>query len=146
MSKMTRKPEATFRDAVDRHLPATVHRQGGATTFSNGTPDRYYEGRGGVLWAEYKYAPKLPKVLDLVHGTSTPKLSALQARWLRRAAGNGVAVCVVLGWPEGGVILPGTEWSYLLPADRLREKMLTKREIAVEIARLVGELPTDETA
>lgn len=143
---MTRKPEATFRDAVDRHLPATVHRQGGATTFSNGTPDRYYEGRGGVLWAEYKYAPKLPKVLDLVHGASTPKLSALQARWLRRATGNGVAVCVVLGWPEGGVILPGTEWSYLLPADRLREKMLTRREIAVEIARLVGELPTDETA
>lgn len=143
---MTRKPEATFRDAVDRHLPATVHRQGGATTFSNGTPDRYYEGRGGALWAEYKYAPKLPKVLDLVHGASTPKLSALQARWLRRAAGNGVAVCVVLGWPEGGVILPGTEWSYLLPADRLRQKMLTRREIAVEIARLVGELPTDETA
>ena len=143
---MARKPEATFRDAVDRHLPTTVHRQGGATTFSNGTPDRYYEGRGGVLWAEYKYAPKLPKVLDLVHGASTPKLSALQARWLRRAAGNGVAVCVVLGWPEGGAILYDNTWERPLPAEWLRQKMLTKREIAVEIARIVGELPTDETA
>lgn len=142
---MARKPEATFRDAVDRHLPTTVHRQGGATTFSNGTPDRYYEGRGGALWAEYKYAPKLPKQLDLVRGTSSPKLSAMQAAWLRRADWNGVAVCVVLGWPEGGVILPGTEWNYLLPADWLREKKLTKREIAAEIARIVGEPVTDET-
>ena len=142
---MARKPEATFRDAVDRHLPATVHRQGGATTFSNGTPDRYYEGRGGVLWAEYKYAPKLPKVLDLVHGASTPKLSALQARWLRRAAGNGVAVCVVLGWPEGGIVLSGLDWDQVLLAEWLQDHRLTRREIAAKIARQLKEPIPSET-
>jgi len=57
-----------------------------------------------------------------------------------------VAVCVILGWPEGGAILYDNTWERPLPAEWLRQKMLTKREIAVEIARLVGELPTDETA
>ena len=141
---MARKREAVFRDAVDRCLPATVHRQSVGAMYSNGVPDRYYEGRGGALWAEYKYAPKLPKALDLVHGTSTPKLSALQARWLRRAAGNGVAVCVILGWPDGGIVLCESNWDQVLLAEWLQDNRLTRREIAAEIARIVGEYPMGE--
>ena len=105
--------------------------------YSNGIPDRYYEGPRGALWAEYKFAPRLPESLDLVHGKSGPKLSAMQARWLRRAVSNGVRACVVLGWPDGGVVLYGSSWEYPLPKEWLHNKRLARRQIAAEIARAV---------
>lgn len=134
---MPRKPEAVFRTAVERYLPDGVYRQSVGGLYSNGTPDRYYEGPGGVLWAEYKYAPQLPGVVDLVNGRSGPKLSALQALWLKRAEENGVRAFVLLGWGrECGVLLARFQWVYPIPKEDLFGLAMTRRELASTIAKL----------
>lgn len=134
---MPRKPEAIFRTAVERYLPDGVYRQSVGGLYSNGTPDRYYEGPGGVLWAEYKYAPQLPGVVDLVNGRSGPKLSALQALWLKRANANRVPAVVILGWGrEHGVLMLQFEWGGPLSKELLLRRASTRRELASTIAKL----------
>lgn len=127
---MTRNPEATFRAAVERHLPEAVYRQSMGSMYANGTPDRYYEGPAGVLWAEYKYVAKLPGVLDM-----SKKLSALQTYWLDRAERNGVSVCVILGWGStyGAVFVSGA-WHKTYENNTLLFSALTRPQLAGFIA------------
>jgi hypothetical protein len=134
---MPRNPEAVFRTAVERYLPEGVYRQSLGGPYANGTPDRYYEGPAGVLWAEYKYARQLPGVVDLVNGRSGPKLSALQALWLKRANANKVLACVILGWgPKEGVLLLQFEWNSPMTQDLLQRRATTRKDLASTIAEL----------
>lgn len=95
---MSRGPEGRFKTKVDKLLPKSVYHQAMNVMFSNGTPDRYYEGRSKSLWVEYKWIPKPQNIkpIDLC--------SPLQARWIQRARANGVAVWVVVGSPAGAAI------------------------------------------
>lgn len=95
---MGQKPEARFIQSIERYLSPSVYRQSMYTPYSNGTPDRYYEGPSDYLWVEYKFTPALKprpfKPIDLV--------TKLQAKWLLRALKNRVTVAIILGNPEGG--------------------------------------------
>lgn len=127
---MARNPEATFRAAVERHLPEAVYRQSMGSMYANGTPDRYYEGPAGVLWAEYKYVAKLPGVLDM-----SKKLSALQAYWLDRAERNGVSVCVIIGWgPKHGALLTHGRWHETYTKEELEFDPMSRKELALDIS------------
>jgi len=99
------KPENVYRRSVHKYLPSSVYHEKIKAELSAGTPDDYYEGSKGILWAEWKYLKKLPVRYF------TPALSKLQARWLRRAYENGVQVRVIVGTPQGAILLetPG-EW------------------------------------
>ena len=107
---MAVKPEGRFIDKVHRHLPKSVYRQGMGLTATNGTPDMYYEGDRSILWVEYKWINKMPESIDLRHRKTSPKLSKLQQRWLRRATANHVRTAVILGSPEGAVIMLDDYW------------------------------------
>ena len=57
----------------------------GSRSFA-GTPDRYFDGPGGDLWAEFKYLPSIPRS-GIVGGTDEKKQGhyrAKQTAWLER--------------------------------------------------------------
>lgn len=137
---MSRKPEAVFRMAVERHLPDEVYRQSMGSMYANGTPDRYYEGPAGVLWAEYKYLPKLGPILDL-----RKLLTALQSRWLERAYSNGVPVCVIVGWgAKQGVLFGSGGWDQYYAREKLERWAQSRADLALAIAKYTVGSP-DET-
>ncbi|NIT13216.1 MAG: hypothetical protein GTN99_02930 [Candidatus Dadabacteria bacterium] len=102
---MGQKPEARFIQSIERYLSPLVYRQSMYTPYSNGTPDRYYEGPYNQLWVEYKFTtalkPRPFKPIDLV--------TKLQAKWLLRAYKNGIPVAIILGNPKGGAMYMNKE-------------------------------------
>lgn len=75
-------------------------------TYQGGVADAYYSG-GSDLWVEYKFLKNLPKRASTVIDIG---LSALQRKWLSDRHREGRKVCVVVGSPDGSLILPGTNW------------------------------------
>lgn len=123
------KPERRFVTAVERKLPESLYRQSMFTPYSNGTPDKYYEGPGGCLWIEYKWLPKTPPQCVALDDLLTP----LQQRWLRRAHGHGVPVRVVIGCPTGAAVVEAY-LDYAAPS----AFHWTKEELAEWITRCVA--------
>lgn len=101
---MAAKPETSFIRRVNKKLPPEVHREKMANPFRGGTPDVYYEGTSGVLWAEYKFWTSVPRVIDV-----TEIVSPLQALWLNRAYDNGVNIAVIVGYQKGGRVFTWDE-------------------------------------
>lgn len=74
--------------------------------YQGGVPDAYYSSERD-LWIEYKYLKALPK------RPTTPikiDLSQLQCDWLENRAKEGRNVAVIVGSPDGSLILPGVSW------------------------------------
>lgn len=73
--------------------------------FQGGVADAYYSGDKDH-WVEYKYI-SLPKrdqtLLDI-------GLSPLQQQWLRDRHNEGRTVAVIVGSPDGNIILPALDW------------------------------------
>jgi len=104
---MARKPESTFCTGVHKHLPKALYVLKNNNPFVGGIPDVWYSGNAADLWVEYKWVPRVPK-----HGRVEPAklLSALQTDWLRRRYTEGRDVAVIIGCPEGGVLLCDLDW------------------------------------
>ena len=123
---MATKPESTFIAGVHKHLPAAVYRMKTNNPYVAGIPDCYYSGIGGDLWIEYKYIAKLPARVPV-----KIKLSALQRRWLEGRHGEGRNVAVIVGSPEGAVILRVEDLGPDMSASHFRMLMTpTKQEVA----------------
>lgn len=75
-------------------------------TYQGGVADAYYSGKSD-LWIEYKYVKALPKRDNTLVDIG---LSGLQKEWLAGRHAEGRNVCVVVGSPEGALILPGLSW------------------------------------
>ena len=131
--------EASYIRAVNKHLPLEIHSEGMANPYRGGTPDRYYEGPCDHLWVEYKFFEKLPPVIDLLRSTekTKPMLSSLQQEWLERAYRNKQPVAVIVGSPEGGLLLPCLAWKTPVSRESFRELMRPKKAIAHWIERCV---------
>lgn len=134
------KPEARFVSLVHGKLPSIVHRQSMAFTYTNGTPDQYYdrkEGRARDLWVEYKWLSSPPV------RTFVPNVSELQGAWLRRRWSAGQNAWVIVGFPatrqstlsRAGYILIGpSAWEEVNPKLYVP---LTPAAIAAEIEAYV---------
>jgi len=72
--------------------------------FTAGIADMWYSGTCNDLWVEYKWLPKKPKVFF------TPALSKLQLKWLKERYTEGRNVAVIVGCPDGAVILRDLIW------------------------------------
>jgi len=94
------KPESRFIATVHKKLPSTIYREKTNNPFRSGMPDVYYEGSRGIAWVEYKYLAQARKHF-------TPALTKLQALWLQRACTHNCTVAVIVGSPEGAMVLPG---------------------------------------
>ena len=101
--------------------------------FRGGTADSWYSGKGGDLWVEYKFLPRVPQ-----RGFITPKrldLSHLQSQWLRGRYEEGRNVAVIVGTPVGGVIMRNLEWEEEIPVDLFTSRTVTIPDIALWITQ-----------
>ena len=136
---MAQKPEDTFRAGVHRYKPKRVYQEKQHNVYRGGIPDDYYEGDGrpGTLRVEYKYAPRIPKVLDLLAKNAKPALSKLQRDWLNRAYRNGQQVAVIIGTRAGGIILTDQRWEQPITKDYFEKHMKSRQQIMKWIERQV---------
>lgn len=121
---MAAKPETTFINSVNRHIPREVHREKMANPYRGGTADVWYSARKQDLWSEYKFVPTIPKT-----GVAA-NLSQLQLQWLTNRHTEGRNVTVIIGCPGGGVILRDRAWEHRLPKTEFEEQLLTRQEVA----------------
>lgn len=135
---MTAKPENTFRASVHRHLPVELHHEKMNNPYSSGTADDWYSGTKSDLWVEFKFLPRIPQrgnVWLCNPNVKQPMLSVLQQRWLRGRYEEGRNVHVVVGCPDGGVIMSDLEWERPLAASGFVTRIVTRKELALWIAR-----------
>jgi hypothetical protein len=106
----SRKPETTFSNSINKRLPLGLHYEKMNNPYRGGTADFWYSGDKSDMWVEYKWIPKIPKkVYSLLDGKSPP-LSKLQQDWLSKRHDEGRHVAVILGLPEGVILLDGVSW------------------------------------
>lgn len=101
---MATKPENVFVNNIKKHLPAGVYSMKNNNPFTAGVADVWYSGVAGDIWIEYKWLPKQPKT------TFRPALSQLQIKWLRERHIEGRNIAVVVGCPDGAIILRNLDW------------------------------------
>ena len=133
---MSAKPEGTFTRGVHKYLPSTVYSVKNNNPYTGGLPDCWYSGNAADLWVEYKFIPKVPVESDIV-----PDLSALQAEWLRCRHKEGRNVAVIVGCPDGGVILRDLKWEKPIPRAEFVRSIKTRAELAAWIHNEVGVKP-----
>lgn len=97
--------------------------------YQGGVADAYYSGRTD-LWIEYKFLKSLPKRDSTVLSLG---LSPLQVGWLRARHGEGRKVCVVVGSPDGSLILPGVAWAELITCADFKNSMVDKNAVVAYI-------------
>jgi hypothetical protein len=119
--------------AIVKRLPKHIHSQSmtGASTTTNGTPDRYFDGPLRDLWVEFKQLKAMPKN-GVARGAYTP----LQIAWMRRRWDNGGNVVGMVGLPNRRVclqLLP-SEWDGGMPVD----EAVSIEEAAAWIADFCG--------
>lgn len=95
--------ESGYTRAVNKKLPKNVFAWKINARYAGGVPDCWYSSPDGDMWVEFKYLPKLPKKL-------TAKLSALQKEWLNKRFDEGRKVAVIVGSPEGAIIIQDKKW------------------------------------
>lgn len=128
---MAIKPENQFRSGVHKYLPKELHHEKMCNPYSSGTADDWYSGNRADLWVEYKFIPRVPSRVDV-----KPKemLSALQLKWLNGRYAEGRQVAVVIGCPDGGVILRDQEWMWDYTPQMFRDRLVPRQAIAQWIA------------
>jgi len=119
--------ESQYTQAVHKHLPKELYRWKINDSFQGGVADAYYSGTNGDLWVEYKYLKSLPKraCTQII-----PALRSLQKKWLKDRNGEGRNIAVVVGSPDGSVILRHPEWITGLTCEEFKERALTRQELA----------------
>lgn len=126
---MAAKPENTFISGVHKLLPTTIYRMKTNNPYVAGIPDCYYSGKGGDLWVEYKYVPKLPVKVPVA-----VNLATLQRHWLEGRHAEGRNVAVVVGSPEGALILRVEHLNEEISAYDFRDRMVSKQRVAEWVA------------
>lgn len=121
---MAAKPETTFTASVNRKLPRLLHKEKMNNPYRSGTPDFWYSGSKGDLWVEYKFIPKLAIRVD-----NKVELSELQRIWLNARHAEGRNVAVIVGHPDGGVVLQHP-FPRELATSRILCSTLTRQELA----------------
>lgn len=131
---MSRKPENVFRASVHKYLPKSLHHEKMNNDFVSGTPDDWYSGNKSDLWVEYKFLPRVPQRASVFlvpdRDRRSGELSVLQELWLNERYVEGRTVAVVVGCPDGGVILRDQEWMWEYTAQMFRDRLVPRKDIA----------------
>lgn len=105
--------------------------------YQGGVADAYYSGASD-MWIEYKFLKSLPKRV----GTKIdPGLSPLQRKWLRDRHAEGRKVSVIVGSPEGSLILPGIDWDKEISKADFISYAVDKAAVVAYIERQVSIAP-----
>jgi hypothetical protein len=101
--------------------------------YRSGTADTWYSGDRGDMWVEYKYIPKIPKTARIV-----PDLSERQKYWLVNRLAEGRNIIVVVGSPDGAVVIPPERWETgVTPAEYLMH-LQSRQGLATWIRSQIG--------
>ena len=107
---MSAKPETTFLNSVRSKLPRSLYVMKNNNPYAAGIPDLWVSGNKGDVWIEGKWFNTKPKAEYNLTSGKNPALSALQQDWLRKRHEEGRNVCVLIGCPDGCVILTNRSW------------------------------------
>ena len=129
--------EHSFIRSIHRKLPPDIYVWKINDNFQGGVADAYYSMRGGRdLWIEYKFLKELPKRADTVVRFG---LSELQKDWLRQRHLDGRTVAVVVGSPQGSLILPGTSWDTDVTAEAFKGSAVATADVVAYICSRASE-------
>lgn len=128
---MASKPETTFTRGVLKYLPSDVYHMKNSNPYVGGIPDLWFSGNRGDLWVEMKFLPKVPLRASIL---PFKLLSPLQVQWLNGRYAEGRTVAVVVGCPDGGVILRDQEWLWDYTPQMFRDRLVPRKDIAQWIA------------
>ena len=120
--------EHGFVKAVHKKLPTNLYRWKIHDSYTSGVPDAMYAGEKAILFAEYKYIPKLP-----ARSTSPVKinLSGLQVLWLNNFVNLGHNVVVIVGTEDrNALILKEKEWDTPILKGEFLEKCIKIKDIS----------------
>lgn len=130
---MANKPETTFIQSIHNQFKGgKPYYEKMNNPYRSGTPDVYYSGSRSDLWVEYKFLPRIPVTKRIY-----PDLSPQQEIWLRRRHDEGRQIRVIVGCPDGGVILSIYDLVPLTP-DEFRSRLWTRPQISEWIKDFVG--------
>lgn len=132
---MAVKPETTFSNSVRKHIPRDVYHMKNNNSYLSGVPDLWFSGNSADLWVEVKYLPRVPRRDSVV---PTELLSKLQAQWLERRHREGRQVAVIIGCPDGGVVLPGITWQDEISATSFVARIQSRPALAQWIIERVN--------
>jgi hypothetical protein len=90
--------------------------------WTSGTFDDWYSANPNDLWIEYKFQPKL--------GSVKADLSPLQYLWGDERFTEGRNVAVIVGMPQGGIILHMDEWQQRIPVLEVEKRLLKRKQLA----------------
>lgn len=140
---MAQKPETKFIQRINRLLPLKMglHYEKMNNPYRRGTADSWYSGDKADLWVEWKYLPTLPKVIypqKLLH--------PLQRAWLNGRYKEGRNVVVIIGCPEGGVVLEDATWNNEIMKQDFLEQLKSATEIACFVRGICLQENDDESA
>jgi hypothetical protein len=134
-------PETTYYRSIVKLLP-DVYSEKMSNPYSSGTPDLWFSGRNDDLWLEVKYLV-LPK---RGHTMVDFDLSARQQLWLRNRHAEGRSTGVLIGSPEGGLLLLNLDWEVTFPAEDFRLHAVAKDVIASRIRHITGTSPCKQSS
>lgn len=123
---MAQKPETTFYQSVNRHLPPQLYHMKTFNPYIAGPADSWYSGPKGDLWVEWKYQALPKRGSTLVR----PDLSDRQAQWLTSRHNEGRNVAVILGCSDGGVVYEDLSWEQSLTCGEFRARLKTRKQLA----------------
>ena len=124
---MPRQLENRFRDSIHRHLDRkTIHQEKTNNPFRSGMFDDWYSANPYDLWVEYKFQAKL--------GSVKANLSPLQFYWGSERYKEGRNVAVIVGMPQGAIILKRSEWQERIPVLEVEQRLLKRKQVAIAIA------------
>ena len=96
-------------------------------SFRGGTWDGWYSGKGGDLWIEYKFLPRIPQRASV---KPFALLSPLQLEWGRERLDEGRNVAVIIGCPTGGVLLRELSWEKELSPQQFDSLLSSRVDLA----------------
>ena len=128
---MSAKPETTFLNSIRKKLPHQLYVLKNNNPYAAGIPDLWVSGHKDDLWIEGKWLKAKPKAEYNLTSGKKPVLSALQQDWLSKRHEEGRNVCVLVGCPDGCVILTHLDWTN----SNSFEPILSRQEAADWIAK-----------
>lgn len=131
--------EHSFIRSIHNKLPCDVYVWKINDNFQGGVADAYYSRiLGGDMWIEYKYLKALPKRQDTIVQFG---LSELQKEWLNGRILDGRTVSVIVGSPNGALILTEGAWNNPITAcDFKRNAVETSAVVAYILTTLSNPL------
>ena len=123
LKKVRSSAKALLQYPVDMHL----HYEKMHNSFRGGTWDGWYSGKGGDLWIEYKFLPRIPQRASV---KPFALLSPLQLEWGRERLDEGRNVAVIIGCPTGGVLLRELDWEKELSPQQFDSLLSSRVDLA----------------